>query len=82
MRQHRPHQKYSFPDYDNDLSLWIDEQQVKRFSGKIQRKKQTIEQNLRIAWSLITLISFDRLLYENLRHWQWQGVAAFKKSKS
>lgn len=24
-----------FPDYDNDLSLWIDEAQVKRFSGKL-----------------------------------------------
>lgn len=36
MRQHRPHQKYSFSDYDNDLSLWIDEQQVKRFSGKFK----------------------------------------------
>lgn len=35
-RQHRQHhQKYSNPEYDNDLSLWIDEQQVKRFSGTI-----------------------------------------------
>lgn len=24
-----------FPDYDNDLSLWIDEAQVKRFSGEM-----------------------------------------------
>lgn len=34
--KHRKHsRKHSlFPDYDNDLSLWIDEPQVKRFSGK------------------------------------------------
>lgn len=35
--KHRKHsRKYSlFPDYDNDLSLWIDEPQVKRFSGEL-----------------------------------------------
>lgn len=35
-RQNHQHaRKYStYPDYDNDLSLWIDEPQVKSFSGK------------------------------------------------
>lgn len=35
-RQNHQHaRKYStYPDYDNDLSLWINEAQVKRFSGK------------------------------------------------
>lgn len=36
-RQNRQHnRKYpSYPDYDADLSLWIDEEQVKIFSGKL-----------------------------------------------
>lgn len=36
-RQNHQHaRKYStYPDYDNDLSLWIDEPQVKSFSGKL-----------------------------------------------
>lgn len=35
-RQNHQHaRKYSsFPDYDDDLYLWIDEEQVKLFSGK------------------------------------------------
>lgn len=35
-RQNNQHaRKYSpYPDYDNDLSLWIDEAQVRIFSGK------------------------------------------------
>lgn len=38
-RQNHQHgRKYSpYPDYDNDLSLWIDEAQVKIFSGKCAR---------------------------------------------
>lgn len=37
-RQNNQHsRKYSsYPDYDNDLSLWIDEEQVKIFSGKLK----------------------------------------------
>lgn len=37
-RQNQQHgRKYaSYPDYDNDLSLWIDEEQVKIFSGKFK----------------------------------------------
>lgn len=37
MRHHQPLEKYTFPEWDNDLSLWIDEQQVKRFSGYSMR---------------------------------------------
>lgn len=47
-RQNHQHgRKYSpYPDYDNDLSLWIDEAQVKIFSGKCASKlsKQFISQ--------------------------------------
>lgn len=37
-RQNHQHgRKYSsYSDFDNDLSLWIDEEQVKIFSGKLE----------------------------------------------
>lgn len=40
-RQNHQHaRKYStYPDYDNDLSLWINEAQVKRFSGKMKNEQ-------------------------------------------
>lgn len=45
-RQNHQHaRKYSsYPDYDNDLSLWINEAQVKRFSGK-KRNCNSSEEN-------------------------------------
>lgn len=34
--QQRGRKYSSYPDHDNDLSLWIDEEQVKILSGKLQ----------------------------------------------
>lgn len=47
-RQNHQHaRKYSsYPDYDNDLSLWINEAQVKRFSGKLTIRLFVTKNNL------------------------------------
>lgn len=57
-RQNHQHaRKYStYPDYDNDLSLWINEAQVKRFSGKMMKnKKIATKKHIIVVYDLFSI---------------------------